>query len=73
MKPIQLLQRLQPSNSAPILNPIAKERRQDLDLLSRQVLRRKCLDHGCEIGNSFAPQNGIFVVDVLAQGLHDFD
>lgn len=73
MKPIQLLQRLQPSNSASILNAIAKERREDLDLLSRQVLRRKRLDHGREIGNGFAPQNRIFVVDVLAQGLHDFD
>lgn len=73
MEPIQLLQRLQPSNSASIFNAIAKKCRQDLNLLPRQVLRRKRLDHGREIGDSFAPQNRIFVVDVLAQGLHDFD
>lgn len=73
MKPIQFLQRLQPSNSTSIFNAIAKERRQNLYLLSRQVLWRKRLDHGREIGNGFAPQNGILVIDVLAQGLHDFD
>lgn len=73
MKPLGLLQRLQPSNSPAIFNPIRKERRQDLDLLSGKELRRECSDHSSEIGHGFAPQYRVFVVDIFAQGLHDFD
>ena len=73
MKPLRLLQRLQPSNSPAIFNPIRKECRQDLDLLSGKELRRECSDHSSEIGHGFAPQYRIFIVYIFAQGLHDFD
>ena len=73
MKPLRLLQRFQPSNSPAIFNPIRKECRQDLDLLSGKELRRECSDHSSEIGHGFAPQYRVFVVDIFAQGLHDFD
>ena len=73
MKPLRLLQRLQASNSASIFNPIRKERRQDLGLLSGKELGRECSDHSSQIRHGFAPQYRVFVVDVFAQGLHDFD
>lgn len=73
MKPVQLLQRLQSHNSPSILNTIAKERRQDLNLLSGKVLGRQGPDHSSEIRNGFPPQDRIFVVDVFAQRLHDID
>lgn len=73
MKPLRFLQRLQPSNSPAIFNPVRKESRQDLDLLSGKELWRECSDHSSEIGHGFAPQYRVFVVDIFAQGLHNFD
>lgn len=72
-KPLQLLQRIQPRNSPAILNPITKERRQNLNLLSCQKLGRKRLDNGRQIRNGFSANDGVVVVYVFAEGLDDVD
>lgn len=72
-KPIQPLQRIQPRNSPSILNPITKERSQHLHLLPRQKLRRERLDNSRQIRNRFSANNGVVVVYVFAEGLHDVD
>lgn len=66
-KSVQLLQRIQPRNSPAILNPITKERRQHLNLLSRQKLWRKSLDNRRQIRNGFPANDSIVVVYVLAE------
>lgn len=73
MEPVQFLQRLQASHGTPILNSITEERRQDLDLQSGQEPRRKSLDHCRKIRHGFPAQNRVFIVDILAQRLHDIN
>lgn len=73
MKPIQLLQRLQARDGTTVLNPVTEKRRQDLNLQPGQEPRRKSLDHRREIRHGFPTQNRVFVVDILAQRLHDIN
>lgn len=72
-KPVQLLERLQTGDSASIFNTIAKEGRQNLDLLSREVLRRQRFYDRGEVRDGLPPYNWILIVDIFTQGLHHFD
>jgi hypothetical protein len=72
-KPIQLLQCIQSGNSTPILNPITEEGRQDLDLLSGQELGWQRLNDRCEEGDGLSAEYRIFIIDVFAKLLNNFN
>ena len=70
VEPIQALQDLQSSDSTSIFNSITEESSQNLDLLSREVLRRKGRDNGCQVGDSLSAQDRVLVVDIFPKRLH---
>lgn len=72
-KSVQLLECFKTGNRPSIFDTVAKEGRQDLDLLSGEELRRQSLNHCSEVGNGFPADNRVFIVDILSQGLNNFD
>src|SRR5216117_3348471 len=71
VKAVKALELIQAYDSPAIFDPVAVEIRQDLNLLPGEKLRRQRLDDGCQIRNSFPPNNPVFIINVFPQGLNN--